>query len=180
MSDHDPDAHHRRSIRLKGYDYSQAGAYFVTICTHERKHLFGDIVDGAVKLSEMGKIAGDEWFKTAELRRNVELDAFVVMPNHVHGILVTFDVPGEGTATPCPYNGFGRPKAGSLPVIVGAYKSAVSRRIISALGPADKMIWQRNYYEHVVRNEHELNRMREYIEYNPANWGQDKYNPSNW
>jgi len=137
-------------------------------------------MDCAMNLSEMGRIATEEWFKTAELRKNVELDAFVVMPNHVHGIVVICDAPGQGTAAPCPYNRFGQPTAGSLPIIVGEYKSAVSRRIIRTVDVANNMIWQRNYYERVVRSELEMDRLREYIELNPANWGQDKNNPSNW
>ncbi len=85
---YDPEIHHRRSIRLKGYDYSQAGAYFITICTHDRECIFGEIRDGQMHLNEIGKIVEAEWLKTAEIRDNVEMDAFVVMPNHVHGIII--------------------------------------------------------------------------------------------
>jgi REP element-mobilizing transposase RayT len=85
---YNPDIHHRRSVRLKNYDYRQAGAYFVTICTHQRAHLFGDIVDGAMVLNSSGKIAVEEWNQTAILRDTIELDAFVVMPNHIYGIVV--------------------------------------------------------------------------------------------
>jgi putative transposase len=92
-ADYNPEIHHRRSIRLRGYDYSQAGAYFLTICTFQRTCLFGENSDGTVKLSDIGKIAEEEWIKTAEVRKYVELDAFVVMPNHVHGILVIGDAP---------------------------------------------------------------------------------------
>lgn len=85
---YDPDKHHRRSIRLHGYDYAQAGAYFVTICTQNRECLFGDIEDGEMRLNDYGRVVEEEWLRTATIRREVELDAFIVMPNHVHGIIV--------------------------------------------------------------------------------------------
>lgn len=108
---YDPEKHHRRSIRLKGYDYTQAGAYFVTICTHERECLFGEVINGQVRLSRWGEIVYEEWFRTAELRPYVRLypDEFVVMPNHVHGIIWIVETTdsttaGTGTAAPCPNN----------------------------------------------------------------------------
>ena len=95
--------HHRRSIRLRGWDYTSAAAYFVTVVTHERQALFGDVVDGQVLLSEAGRIAAEEWARTAEVRANVELDEFVVMPNHVHGIIWIVDEGREGA----PWRGTG-------------------------------------------------------------------------
>jgi putative transposase len=133
-----------------------------------------------MKLSEIGRIAEDEWLKTPEVRKNVELDTFVVMPNHVHGILVIEGAPEQDTASPCPYNRFGGSIAGSLSTIVGAYKSIVTKRVNRSRGTMGRPVWQSNYCEHIIRNEHELGRIREYIQYNPANWGQDKNNPSNW
>lgn len=85
---YNPEKHHRRSIRLRGYDYSQPGAYFITICTKNRVCLFGDVVDGKMVMSPLGKIVADEWIKTGEIRHNVDLDEWVVMPNHFHGILI--------------------------------------------------------------------------------------------
>ena len=95
MNKYNPNIHHRRSIRLKGYDYSQAGAYFITICCEDRICRFGDIENGEMKLNEMGLIAHNEWIKTSEIRKNVELDVFVVMPNHIHGIIILNDM-GRG------------------------------------------------------------------------------------
>lgn len=87
-----PEKHHRQSIRLKGYDYAQAGAYFITLCTHGREYLFGEVVNGVMRLNEWGTIVREEWIKTAVLRPRVVLDAFVVMPNHLHGIIVLNDL----------------------------------------------------------------------------------------
>ena len=143
---YDPEKHDRRSIRLPSYDYGQPGAYFVTVCTHDRACLFGDVIDGCMALNAHGRIARDEWRRTERLRDNVALDAFVVMPNHVHGIVViTGDADGSGdtdgggstrrrdTARRVPTTGtgrrFGQPRPGTLPTIVGAFKSAATRRI---------------------------------------------------
>src|SRR5437870_5143153 len=93
---YDPNKHHRRSIRLKGFDYTQAGAYYITLVTHRREYLFGDIVSGEMRLNDFGRVVRDEWLNTARVRANVELDAFVVMPNHVHGILVIEDHADDG------------------------------------------------------------------------------------
>lgn len=117
----------RQSIRLQGYDYSQAGAYFVTVCTQNRECLFGDIVNGEMRLNEAGRIVADEWLKTAEIRDEIELDECVVMPNHFHGILVIYDRGGTapGTARRAPtVEQFGRSVSGSVPTIVRPYKSA--------------------------------------------------------
>ena len=92
---YNPKIHHRKSIRLKGYDYSQAGAYFITICCHDRVCLFGEILNNEMVLNEWGIIAQNEWIKTKEIRKNVELDVFIVMPNHIHGILIINDI-GRG------------------------------------------------------------------------------------
>jgi putative transposase len=175
---------HRRSIRLPGWDYTRTGAYFVTIVTYQRETLFGAIVDGEMVLSESGRIVAEEWERTAVVRPYVRLDEFVVMPNHIHGILVITDEHGRGTATrrgmapPCPYVGkFGKPIAGSLPTIVRAFKSAVAKRINERRGTPGVPVWQRNYYEHIVRNERELNAIRQYIRDNPGRWAEDAENP---
>lgn len=167
---------HRRSIRLRGYDYSQVGAYFVTVCTKDRRCLFGNAADGEMQLNDAGRIVADEWIKTAEMRNNVELDEWVVMPNHFHGILVVTN--GRGTARRAPtLEQFGQPVSGSIPTIIRSFKSAVTKRINEMRGMPGAKSWQRNYYEHIIRNNDELNRIREYIANNPVQWGMDRENP---
>lgn len=168
----------RRSIRLQGYDYSQAGAYFVTICTHNRECLFGDIVHGEMRLNDAGRVVADEWLKTAEIRTEIELDAWVVMPNHFHGILVIADCRGDRrvarTIRPVAPTG---PQPRSVGAVMAGFKSAVTKRINQLRQSPGAKLWQRNYWEHIVRNEPELNRIREYIRNNPARWELDKLCP---
>jgi REP element-mobilizing transposase RayT len=195
----------RRSIRLKDYDYTQSGAYFVTICTHERELLFGEIVDGVMHLNESGRIATEEWQRTPLLRSYIELDAFVVMPNHIHGILVivneradknlpqdTFDTRASQRDSPTPRLWASqweyltprlrasqrdaptpRLQAGSLGATVNQYKAAVTKRMIRLQNSESASVWQRNYYEHVIRNTDDLDRIRQYIESNVAKWRDD-------
>jgi REP element-mobilizing transposase RayT len=159
-----PDTRHRRSLRLPGYDYSQSNAYFVTICAAHKKFLFGNIRDGIMRLSEAGQVVVEEWLKTAKLRPYLTLDESVVMPNHFHGILWVDDTPKEGTARRAPtMEGFGKPVTGSLPTIIGAFKAAVTRRINALRTSGKGEVWQRGYYEHVIRDDASLNRIREYI-----------------
>jgi putative transposase len=180
---YDPQIHHRRSIRLKEYDYTQAGAYFITICSYQRGHVFGEIIDGEMKLNPWGEIARDEWFKTAALRSNVELyeDEFVVMPNHIHGIIWLNDEAGtwRRRVTTNPTEKFGKPVAGSIPTIIRAYKSAVTYAINGLENSRGCIVWQRNYYEHVIRNEKEFDLIARYIYYNPCNWQMDQDNLNN-
>ncbi len=124
---HNTDRHHRRSIRLKGHDYGQPGAYFVTVCTRDRECLFEEIVDGEVLLNPVSVAVRDEWLRTAKLRENLELDAFVIMPNHFHGIVVITE--GRGTARRAPTEQFGKPVAHSISTIMRAFKSASTKRI---------------------------------------------------
>lgn len=190
MDENQHSTHHRRSIRLQDYDYTQNGAYFVTICTHERTCLFGSVNDdGEMVTNEYGKIAWEEWFRTSERRPYVELDSFVVMPNHVHGIIVITtphipQSPSVGAKHALPLQEpqiarFGKPVSGSLGAIVGAYKSAVTKRIKERRGVPSQIIWQRNYHEHIIRNETKLHKLREYVQYNPMGWVADRYNPQN-
>lgn len=177
----DPKIHHRRSIRLPGYDYSSAGAYYVTICTREKTFLFGRVLDGQMHRNHYGDVAHEEWFRSAKLRNDIMLDTFVVMPNHVHGIIVRTH-PGRnwdgGTARRAPtVERFGKPATGSLPTLVRGYKSAVTQGVNALRKTPGEPVWQRNYYEHIVRSEVELNRIREYIATNPLRWGSDRYNP---
>jgi len=173
---YDPDKHHRRSIRLRGYDYTRAGEYFITICTRDRMCLFGDIVDGEIALNEYGKIVADEWIKTAEIRDEIALDEWIVMPNHFHGIFVICDRRGTARRAPT-MERFGQPVAGSVSTIIRSFKSAVTKRINETRQTPGVKLWQRNYYEYVIRNEDELNRIREYIIGNPAKWDLDRENP---
>lgn len=170
--------HHRRSLRLKNYDYAQAGAYFVTLCTQNRACLFGEIVDGQMRLHPAGREAGQCWLQIPQHFPNVELDEFVVMPNHVHGIVVLGDG-GRGTVcrAPTTVERFGRPVSGSLPTVVRSFKSAVTKRINALHGSPGVSVWQRNYYEHVIRDEASLQDIREYIVNNPLQWTLDRENP---
>lgn len=171
------DIHHRRSIRLDGYDYTQAGAYFITICTYEREYLFGDIVEGYMQLNDLGSIVADEWVKTAEIRQEIGLDAWVIMPNHLHGVVV---INGRGTARRAPTTEqFGKPVAGSIPTIIRSFKSAATKRINEFRHTPGVPVWQRNYYEHIIRDETALARIREYIANNSQQWALDRENPAN-
>jgi REP-associated tyrosine transposase len=173
---YDTDKNRRRSIRLSRYDYRRAGAYFITVCAKDRESIFGEIKEGDMELNALGRAVMDEWLRIATLRSGVELDAFVVMPNHIHGIVFLNDK--EGTARRAPTKEyFGRPVSGSLPTIVRAFKSAATIRINKLRGTAGVPVWQRNYYEHVIRNQEELDRIRTYIEANPAMWHMDEENP---
>jgi REP element-mobilizing transposase RayT len=160
--------HHRSSIRLPGFDYSQVGSYFVTICTHECQCIFGEIVEGEMRLNEIGEIARHEWQKTSVLRANVELGAFVVMPNHFHAIVhiveespaaaIMEDAGGRGTARRAPTNErenlerFGKPVSGSIPTIVRSFKSAVTKQINQLRDTPGLTVWQRNYYDPTRKN----------------------------
>jgi putative transposase len=180
---YDPKIHRRRSIRLKGYDYSQNGAYFITLCTQDRQPIFGKVIDGEMQLSPFGIIARDEWLKTSELRKNIQMDEFVVMPNHMHGIIVIDDGIGTGTLQRAPTKAptverFGKPTSNTIPTIIRGFKAAVTKQINTIQINAGKYslperIWQKNYYEHVIRNEVSLNKIREYIRSNPLNWQED-------
>ena len=192
---YDPEIHHRRSIRLSGYDYSQAGAYFVTLCEVTRQCLFGDIKDGEMRPNSYGEVILACWNEIPDHFPGVELDAFVLMPNHVHGVLV---LPGDalsaehpthpvGARHASPSLGHASPSLGhpapvsppTLGTIIGSFKSAATRHINLLRDTPSEPVWLRNYFERVIRNEAELNKIREYITYNPANWDTDKINPVN-
>ena len=193
------------SMRLKGWDYAATGWYFVTLCTRGRECFFGDVVDGEMHLSAVGDIAAEEWQKTAIIRPNVELDQWVVMPNHIHGIIVikraaveTFrgNVSVEGNvsvagnasdpteATPhreeTPHRGVStkaRLKSGSVGAILGQFKSVCTKRIWAAGFLA--FDWQPRFFDHIIRDESSLKDIRQYIVDNPAKWERDKNNPAN-
>ena len=206
---YDPRKHHRRSIRLKGYDYTQAGAYFVTIVTHDRECLFGEVVDGQMRLNPFGEIVREEWFRTAVVRPYVMLapDEFVVMPNHIHGIIWIVGVGdrnrrnvlgtdrmgdpsgrgdpvggsrGDPAGRPCRDDRDQRPHgpaAGSVGAIIGQIKSIAAKRINALRGTPAAPVWQRNYYERIIRYETSLVRVRRYIAANPSRWGADRDHP---
>jgi len=165
----------RRSIRLKEYDYSQAGAYFITICTFGRRCLFGDVVDSTMQLNAVGEIVSSEWLRSAEMHAEVMLDAFVVMPNHMHGII--FIDSSTNSAPTFPKTGAKRAGPHLTGTIINGFKAAVTRRIRALNGIAQEPVWQRNYYEHIIRNERSLDAIREYVANNPANWASDRENP---
>lgn len=176
---YNPEKHHRRSIRLTGYDYKQSGAYFVTIVTRNRLSLFGDISDGEMVLSDTGRIAEVSWVGLSSRFPMVSLDSFVVMPNHIHGIITVgaqFIAPGAvpHNRTDTAHEG-AMNRAPTLGEILRAYKAASTRMIRQTANL--EFAWQRNYYEHVVRNEESLNRIRQYILENPARWAIDRENP---
>ncbi len=182
----------RRSIRLKGYDYNQAGAYFVTIVTQDRAHLFGEVVGGDIRLNAYGQIVRRCWQEIPMHFPNASVDDFIVMPNHVHGIIVIMEndiIVGATHASPQPSPQPGPqtsahpprphgPQRRSVASIVGSFKSAASRRINDLRGTPGQSVWQRNYYEHIIRDDESLNRIRQYILDNPARWALDQENPA--
>jgi len=180
---YDPEKHHRRSIRLSGYDYSQAGAYFVTICTQNRQCLFGEIVDGEMRLNDAGQMVQSVWAELTQHYAGVDIDGFVVMPNHIHGIVILTSV-GVGPGA-CPVKGQPQGVAPtlSLPDVVHRFKSLTTARyrrgVMQRGWPGFcNRLWKRNYYEHVIRGGDELDRIRRYVEDNPRMWEMDRENPA--
>jgi putative transposase len=180
----DPAIHHRRSIRLNEYDYSQPGMYFITVCTLGRKNLLGEVVSKEVELSEIGKIVEKCWLDIPEHFPNVQLDRHVVMPNHLHGIVFLREYPEDlvGVRYIEPQratkgNEFQHMTPKSIGSIVQAFKAAVTR--ICRRRDIAQVSWQRNYYEHIIRDGEELDRIREYISENPLNLTIDEEFPGN-
>lgn len=184
----DPQRHRRRrSLRLEDYDYARTGAYFVTICARNWECLFGEVVQERMVLNEYGGIVHREWARSAEIRNEIELDEFVVMPNHLHGIVfivrdgtnVKFGSVGATGRSPLqPRNTEPcGPRSKSLGSFIAGFKSAATRRINTWRGAPGVPVWQRNYYDHIIRNDDELHRIREYIMKNPHRWAMDAENP---
>ncbi len=162
--------YNRRSPRLRDFDYTQDGAYFVTICTYRLAPIFGRVVDDAVLLNHLGSLVNEEWQKTAEIRPAVEVDFYVVMPNHIHGILFISE-----SHRACQTIGNATLRANSIGSIIAQFKSVVTKRSRKLANPPSLPIWKRNYYDHIVRNEKDLDRIRQYIMSNPARWSEDRY-----
>jgi REP element-mobilizing transposase RayT len=200
---YDPKKHHRRSIRLQEFDYTSPGWYFVTICTDHRDCVFGDVVDGEMKLNDAGLMVERVWCELPDHYQGVDIDEHVVMPNHFHGIIVLTDsiwaglracpdgsVPQQGDSGDP--HGVAKANTGqpqgvvptrlSLPDVVHRFKTMTTTKYISGVKQHNwpqfpRKLWQRNYFERVVRNERELQRIREYIINNPLKWAEDRENP---
>ncbi|MDJ1179806.1 transposase [Roseofilum sp. BLCC_M91] len=192
----------RKLMRLQGYDYTRSGAYFVTICVKDRVCLFGEIIDGQMHLNPYGEIVQAVWDGLADHYDHLGLDVFVIMPNHIHAIIVLHDDVGAGlivgagfkpapttdpdvkpapTGTPTeqPTKTKRASKRHGLPEIVRAFKTFSARRINELRQNPGVPVWQRNYYEHIIRNEESLESIRRYIVENPMRWSEDRENPNN-
>ncbi len=188
----------RRCIRLKGYDYSLAGAYFVSICVQNRACLFAEIINGKIVLTNAGRMVNTVWDELPEFYPGIDIDAFQIMPNHIHGIIIlgneTHEHPNVRATPrgrpdlPCgrPNMDAGQPRGiahtMSLPDVVHRFKTMTTKRYTDGVkqygwSRFDRRLWQRNYYEHIIRNDNDLNRIREYIINNPAKWDMDRENP---
>ena len=200
---YDPERHHRQSIRLRGFDYSSAGAYFMTLCTQNRACLFGDVADGIMVLNSAGQMVDDWWIALNQKFSGIQTDESVVMPNHFHGIIIINPLP-VGTDLPvCPEPGIGDvtdreffysedggehigdEHIGSpLPRVMQWFKTMTTNHYIRGVKdngwlPFEKRVWQRNYYDHIIRNEADLIRIQTYIRNNPASWQVDQLHPQN-
>lgn len=167
---YDPRRHHRRSIRKKGHDYTAPGVYYITICIEQRAHILSQIVNGNIQLQTAGKLVETTWHRLPDHFAAVRLDAFVIMPDHIHGIIILRKNK--------------RPKArkqserangsipGSIPAIVQNFKSISARRINQARGTPGQKVWQEDYYDRIIRNAVDLEHTRRYIAANPSRWRQ--------
>ena len=182
--------HRRNSLRLQGYDYSALGGYFVTICSYQKTHIFGDCVDDEIILSEMGDVARDCWLAIPQHFEDVTLDIFMIMPNHIHGIILIHDQPNNNSRSGAkhvsplpkdyteslpPRNKTGSPPK-SISAIISSFKASVTREIRKEIPNMDNIkIWQRGFYDHVIRNDDGLRRIQQYIHDNPLKWEHDDY-----
>jgi len=179
---YDPQKHRRRSVRLNGYDYTQPGSCFVTLVTQHRTCLFGDIINGESQLNDAGRLVQSVWIGLPVHYPGVVTDAFVVMPNHFHGIIILLGTRPRA----CPEDNRGQPQGVaptmSLPDVVHRFKTLTTKRYADGVKqcgwtPFAGRLWQRNYYEHIIRDEESLDRIRQYIADNPARWTFDRENP---
>lgn len=181
---YDPEIHHRRSIRLPAYDYSRWGAYYVTVCVHKKRCLFGEVVNERMRRNDAGQLVHEAWAGLGDIFPGVHVDTFIVMPNHLHGILV---LPGddkgrlyleseEGERKEDDEEGSTSPALGK---IIKEFKTYVIREYGKGVREQgwrryEGKLWQRNYFEHIIRNERERNAIREYIRMNPMRWGKKR------
>jgi putative transposase len=178
---YEPQKHHRRSIRIPDYDYSQPGAYFITLVIHGREAMFGEIKDGEIHLNEAGRIVWEVWNSLPTRYPQIGVGTSSIMPNHFHGIINIHPTPPSvGAIHELPL-----PKAGitqverrrmTLPLVIGYFKMNTAKRINLLRGQEGVPVWQRNYYEHIIRDEQEYNRIHQYIESNVSNWEMDDEN----
>lgn len=169
----------RNSLRHPKYDYTNAGAYFVTICAHQGRSLFGQIAEQTMILNRLGQIADIAWREFADRHPETMLDQFVIMPNHVHVLLwLTESSTVDSQQDEEKQRKFGDAIAGSLSTLIGVYKGAVTQKASHEKLIPGPPLWQRNFYDRIVRNESELQRIRNYIETNPARWIEDQLHPA--
>ena len=174
MIKYDPENHHRHSIRLKDFDYSRAGAYFVTICTYNKKCMLGNIINDKMHLNKYGSIFKNEWLQSPNIRTEVKFDKYIIMPNHFHAIIFIFETHDNiGAYSRSPV----RMKPKSLSSLMSGFKSSITSKINTLKNTLGLPVLQRNYYEHIIRNENELNCIREYILNNPLKWQLYMENP---
>ena len=193
MNKYNPNIHHRRSIRLKGYDYSQAGLYFITICVKNRQCLFGNIANGKMILNDAGRMVQNQWVKLCQRFKNIQLHEYIVMPNHFHAILeivgATLVVDQTNDGKEGQPQGFAPTTDGiattgkTVGDMVGAFESITTVEYIRGVKqqkwqPFDGKLWQRNYWEHIIRNEKSYQNISEYIINNSLKWNDDKFNPN--
>jgi len=179
--------HHRQSVRLDGYDYRNAGVYFVTVCSHQRECLFGAIFEGVIVANAFGEAVSACWRAIPDHFADVTLDDFILMPNHVHSIVIIHQSDGPvGARHASPSNPPAEPSpptgtpARSLGALIGSFKAAATRRINQNRETPAPPVWQRNYYEHIIGNERVLEATRRYILLNPLHWPHDDDNPANY
>lgn len=165
----------RKNIRLREFDYSWPGAYFITICTYQRQLLFGTIVNETMQLNDCGKIVEEEWKKTEQVRKEIILDTYCVMPNHFHGIVIITDN-NEQKQNPVGTHGRAslQRKPRSIGSLVAGFKSVVTKRIHEINNTPHIPVWQSRFYDHIIRNDKELDNIRRYIYYNPSQWETDE------
>jgi REP element-mobilizing transposase RayT len=177
---YDPLIHHRRSIRLRGYDYAEAGMYFLTLTTHARRRIFGEIIANEMHLSAFGEIVQDEWLHTPIVRPETELDEFVIMPDHFHAILFIRPerngVLRQGVSPYAPTRLFSdqvtpfRSPSHTVGAVVRGFKGVATKRINELRQTPGLPVWQRNFHDHIIRSGNELDRIREYIRKNAEEW----------
>jgi REP element-mobilizing transposase RayT len=170
----------RKSVRLSGHDYSGPATYFITLCTESRECLFGQVINGEMNLNESGRIVQEAWMRSPQIRSELDLDRWIVMPDHFHGIVSIRPrcpftaVVGATGGRPATAITSGRPalQSGSLGSFIGGFKSITTKRINEIRATPDAPVWQRNYDEHIIDTDEELERMRQYIKDNPRKWSQ--------